>query len=437
MAECSLLDDSVINKRSEEEEVDMCGWTAAPVRKRPAVTTEFPPAKHKQTCNIELQNRFESLSSTNDEASGKTPPIFIQNVGLKNYSTFVNDLQSTVGAVFECQSTSKDGLTIYPNSPDDYRNLVKALILKEYKFHSYQLPQEKAYRVVLRYLHPSTAVEDIAAALESLSFRVRRVVNVLQTGTKIPLPLHFVDLEPDKDNSRIFKISSLLYTRIKVEEPRKKEEILQCKRCLQFGHSRSYCNHTPRCARCGGLHDVNTCQRGANDKRVCVLCQGDHSSLYKGCQVYKELRSKKLVRSVQPPIKTGSHASRPSSTRVFGSPTPTSTAQATTSTQPDTLVSPVAARARISSRDPRTLAKTYAQAANSSHQSSPTPHTPSYPSHSSFIFPSSHDSSSSNQAPIINQDNLLNVFQSFFNRLQDMLSPLLSTLNLLVSKLLS
>ncbi|VVC34312.1 Endonuclease/exonuclease/phosphatase,Reverse transcriptase domain,Zinc finger, CCHC-type, partial [Cinara cedri] len=35
------------------------------------------------------------------------------------------------------------------------------------------------------------------------------------------------------------------------ETPHPKKEIPQCHRCQNYGHTRSYCNHSPRCVRCG------------------------------------------------------------------------------------------------------------------------------------------------------------------------------------------
>jgi hypothetical protein len=56
-------------------------------------------------------------------------------------------------------------------------------------------------------------------------FEIRRVTNVLHKVTKIPLLLFFVDLEPSIKSAEIFYLSSLLHTKIKVEEPYKTKTI--------------------------------------------------------------------------------------------------------------------------------------------------------------------------------------------------------------------
>lgn len=81
-----------------------------------------------------------------------------------------------------------------------------------------------------------------------------QVVNFLQWQTKKPFPLSFVDLKPDQHNSDIFKLSSICFTKIKVEEPRPRQHLIQCHRCQNVGHTKSYCNHQPPCVKCSELH---------------------------------------------------------------------------------------------------------------------------------------------------------------------------------------
>lgn len=74
---------------------------------------------------------------------------------------------------------------------------------------------------MLRNLHPSTLVSEISAAIEEIGDSVRQVTNIIHHQTKIPLPLFFVDLKFDKNNSDIFHVTSIIYTKMKVEEPHK------------------------------------------------------------------------------------------------------------------------------------------------------------------------------------------------------------------------
>jgi hypothetical protein len=62
--------------------------------------------------------------------------------------------------------------------------------------HTYQLKAETAYRLVLKYLHFLTDIEDIKIELGN------RV-------TKEPLNLFFVDLEPAENNKNIYSITAI------------------------------------------------------------------------------------------------------------------------------------------------------------------------------------------------------------------------------------
>jgi hypothetical protein len=53
--------------------------------------------------------------------------------------------------------------------------------------HTYQLKEEGAYRIVIRYLHHSTKIEDIKQEQAELGHRVRNIINVHHKATKEPL----------------------------------------------------------------------------------------------------------------------------------------------------------------------------------------------------------------------------------------------------------
>ena len=102
--------------------------------------------------------------------------------------------------------------------------------------------------------------------------------------------MFFVDLEPAEINNDIFGITSLLHTKIKIEEPHKRKDVVQCQNCQDFGHTRTYCSYFPRCVRCGGPHPSSSCTKSKETPAKCALCEGDHPANYKGCRIYKDLQ---------------------------------------------------------------------------------------------------------------------------------------------------
>lgn len=119
----------------------------------------------------------------------------------------------------------------------------------------------------------------------------RNVTNFLHRITKQPLPLFFVDLEPDINNKDVFEIDHLSYTKIKIEEPRPNNQPIQCLRCQGFGHTKSYCNHPPKCVRCGDSHASESCVKPADQPETYALCSGAHPANYRGCPVFKKIQA--------------------------------------------------------------------------------------------------------------------------------------------------
>ncbi|KAL4113923.1 hypothetical protein QTP88_017475 [Uroleucon formosanum] len=216
------------------------------------------------------------------------PPIFIKTDMKYNlFCESINPLTQPEG--FLCKS-SVNGLKLNTYTIDAYRKVVKFLKEKKANFHTYQIRDEKSYRVVIRHLHHSTPIETIKEKLKCKGFTTRNITNVLHNQTKIPLPLFFVDLEPSPINKDIFGIDSLYHTKIKIEEPRPRRNLVQCTRCQSYGHTQAYCNHMPRCVKCGDNHLSSECNKSKDTPATCALCNLPHPANYRGCQVHKDIQ---------------------------------------------------------------------------------------------------------------------------------------------------
>ena len=155
------------------------------------------------------------------------------------------------------------------------------------------MQENKAYQIVIRNLHPSTNIAEIRTAIKEIGFQVRQITNVQHKTLKLNLPIFFVDLEPSELNKDIFHISHLLRTKVKIEEPFQKRDLVQCLNCQEYGHTKSYCAHSPKCVRCAGHHITSICTKPRNLPAKCALCQGEHPAKYKGCQIYKDLQKRR------------------------------------------------------------------------------------------------------------------------------------------------
>jgi hypothetical protein len=62
---------------------------------------------------------------------------------------------------FYTKSMANNFVKITCLAPETYRGLIKHFKEMDFYYHIYQLKEERAYRVVLKYLHHTTEIEDI------------------------------------------------------------------------------------------------------------------------------------------------------------------------------------------------------------------------------------------------------------------------------------
>lgn len=301
MASASL---SSIDDASEESE---CEWQTISntnkrrqlkspgtfLSKRKATTNEIP------NCST---NRFAVLDNGNTEINAeqnsnepKPPPLYIPKV------TNVKDMnQRFANVISPTQYSYKalgDGqIRVMVKTIDSYRTLVSYLKFKNISFHTFQLKTDRAYRVVVRNLHYSTNTDDIKTFIEKFGHKVRNISNIKSYLTKEPLSMFFVDLEPKDNNKEIYNLTHINNAIVNIEPPRKTNNIPQCHRCQQYGHTKSYCHKPYKCVKCGGNHITAECLKNQTSPPKCANCQESHPASYRGCIVHQELKRKMQIK---------------------------------------------------------------------------------------------------------------------------------------------
>ncbi len=89
--------------------------------------------------------------------------------------------------------------------------------------------------------------EILKQAIENLEHSVRQIHNIKCRVTGKPLNLFFIDLEPNINNKNIYDVKYLLNLKVLFEEPHKKMDLVQCKRCQRHGHTQNYCTRPHYC----------------------------------------------------------------------------------------------------------------------------------------------------------------------------------------------
>lgn len=112
-------------------------------------------------------------------------------------------------ASFTTKSLANNVVKINVESVGSYRKLVKEFRSRNIAFYTYQIKTERAFKVVIRHIHHIVRPNIIKEALANEGYAVRNVVNIRHWRTKDPLPLFFVDLEPNEVCKDIYKLKFL------------------------------------------------------------------------------------------------------------------------------------------------------------------------------------------------------------------------------------
>jgi hypothetical protein len=205
----------------------------------------------------------------------KAPPIFVH--GVINYKDMIKSITEVAEEEqFYTKTLAKNVIKLSCTSPTAYRTIVKHFKENNIYFHTYQLKEERAFRVVLKHFHYTTDTEDIKKELLDLGHVVRNITNVRHRQTKEPLNLFFIDLEPAINNKDIYNLTAIQNRIIHFEPPRVNTNIPQCTRCQKYGHTQRYCNKPYACVKCSGQHNTSNCTKPRDTPATCILCGGSH-----------------------------------------------------------------------------------------------------------------------------------------------------------------
>lgn len=422
---------------------------------------------------VEVSNKFNCLpqdvssSAVEDTTEKRPPPIYLSN--LTNYSALLNDLKLiSENLDFKCKS-NVNSVIVYPSSSEQYRKFVIYFKTNQMSFHTYQLPDERSARVVLRGLHHSTPVDLIKDELINLGFQVKSVCNII-SRSKLPLPLFFVDFVPQSKFNEIYKLDKLLHTVIKVEDVRKPHNIVQCTNCQSFNHTKAYCFHPSRCVKCAGSHHSSVCSKSRDKEPKCVLCQQPHTANYKGCNAYQEaqrlrrrpnfsqIRNEQISGSTPPasqqrskmyPISTQLHSEQNnpqhSSTLKKGENNGlhSSNQFSTYSVNNNDDGINAERNSGLDKTNVNMYNRNLYKSVNSNHASSPSPSSPSPPPHNHSTIHSfnrlhphqsySYSSALTGQHDRTQTDNINNTLSSFLSEMKQLIFPLISLLTQLTN----
>jgi hypothetical protein len=222
------INDTVNNSKKTGRILSSSGEPSANIIAKTTQKSIFSTTNRYSCLHVEDNHEIEySPLNPSNEASDdisepakpppSPPPITVQ--GVLDFVALRNDFLKLLGTENFLFKSSSNDLKILTKNSKSYRTVIKYLNEQKAEYHTYQQRENKAFRVVVRNIHPSTPLNDIGIAIQEIGYTVRQVVNVRHKITKKNLPLFFVDLEPAEINKDIFHVTSILHTKVRIEEP--------------------------------------------------------------------------------------------------------------------------------------------------------------------------------------------------------------------------
>ncbi|CAK1588944.1 unnamed protein product [Parnassius mnemosyne] len=266
------------------------------------------PKRKKLACTpspdkIETSNSFDGLTVdlTEEQATepktkkpSKPPPIILY--GVEDLNKLTELLESvTEKSHFTYKIINRNQLKILTYDVDIYKILISVIRENGLIGHTFNRKDNRNYRIVIRNLHHTTPFQAIKAAIEETGNTVTgEIINAKFGPDKIPTTTFFANLLPGPNNKAVKNIKAIYHQTVIIEDPRKRKTVVQCQRCQQYGHTKNYCMKPFRCVKCAGAHKTSACTKtDRNTPATCALCLGPHPANYKGCEVYKEILTRK------------------------------------------------------------------------------------------------------------------------------------------------
>jgi len=227
----------------------------------------------------------------------KPPPINIEDVS--NVTLMETELDKVLGSSnYTYHFTRRGAARVQVEDSDAYRRLVKFLKENNAHHYSYQLKEDKAFKVIVRNLASTTTQNKINEAFTQHGHNVVRLYNpparkvtrkVLGKDVEelIPNNFFFVELARSTNNREALNINVIGRQRVSVEIPKKNLAAILCHRCQGFGHTKNYCWRPYICGKCSQDHPTSQCKETAVENFLCINCGGIHPAWSKDCRIYK------------------------------------------------------------------------------------------------------------------------------------------------------
>lgn len=236
------------------------------------------PEKNKTVTETQEDKEAPETPASKVSQTAKIPPVVLRE---KSTWTTVSRKLADRKIKFVKAKTIGEGISIHPESADDYRKMTSLLKTENHEYHTYALPEDKLLRVVIRGIAEGVDSREVEEDLKRQGFAPTSVQRMTSRRTRKQIPLVLVQVPQSQE--RILEITRCHNLVVKVEKQRPQQRVSQCYRCQRFGHAQSMCTAQAKCVKCGGNHHSGDCKRTKEVPAKCANCQGAHPASYRGC----------------------------------------------------------------------------------------------------------------------------------------------------------
>jgi len=84
-----------------------------------------------------------------------------------------------------------------------YVNVIKELKSRNTEFHTYKPKQEKSCKVILKYIYPSSNVDNIRKEIEDHGYTITNIWNIKKQDTSKTFPIFYIELKAENNKRHL------------------------------------------------------------------------------------------------------------------------------------------------------------------------------------------------------------------------------------------
>ncbi|GFU34191.1 nucleic-acid-binding protein from transposon X-element [Nephila pilipes] len=166
--------------------------------------------------NLSVDEREEYISDDEDVTTPPpkkqyAPPITIDNI--QNSTTLLKKLKNLT----QLNLTGKligSSLRVYPQTAAAYHQIRSFISQENLQHYTYQLPEDKMIRAVIRGMPIDTPVQEILQDLDELNIHAEECHIMTNKRNDTPMPLFLVTLKKTDENKEIFNLTEICSLKI-------------------------------------------------------------------------------------------------------------------------------------------------------------------------------------------------------------------------------